>query len=57
MSLKDLLFSKKEEAKKEQLLADSTFQILNGYTPIFRNWGGKIYESQFVRAAIDAKDS
>ena len=55
MSLKDLLFPKKEEAKKEQLLADSTFQILNGYTPIFRNWGGKIYESQFVRAAIDAK--
>lgn len=55
MSLKDLLFPKKEESKKEQLLADSTFQILNGYTPIFRNWGGKIYESQFVRAAIDAK--
>lgn len=55
MSLKDLLFPKKEEAKKELMLADSTFQILNGYTPIFRNWGGKIYESQFVRAAIDAK--
>lgn len=55
MGLKELLFPKKEEAKKELMLADSTFQILNGYTPIFRTWGGKIYESQFVRAAIDAK--
>lgn len=54
MGLKELLFPKKEEIKKELMLADSTFQILNGYTPVFRTWGGKIYESMFVRASIDS---
>lgn len=54
MGLKELLFPKKEEAKKELMIAKSTFQIVNGYTPVFRTWGGKIYESMFVRASIDS---
>lgn len=51
MGLLETLFPK----KKEIALANSTFKMLNGYTPVFRSWSGKIYESQFVRSAIDSK--
>ncbi len=54
MGLKDLLFPKKIEAQKEKALAKSTFEILNGYTPVFRTWHGEIYESLLVRCAVDA---
>lgn len=54
MGLKEILFPKKIEAQKEQELARTTFKLLNGYTPVFRTWSGEIYESQFVRSAIDA---
>ena len=54
MGLKELLFPKKIEAQKQKELAKSTFELLNGYTPVFRTWSGEIYESQFVRSAIDA---
>lgn len=55
MGLKELLFPKKEEAKKELALAETTFKMINGYVPAFHNWSGEIYESQFVKASIDAK--
>ena len=32
-----------------------TFKLLSGYTPVFTNWGGELYESELVRAAIDAR--
>ena len=32
----------------------STFQTLTAYQPVFRTWGGQIYESELVRAAVDA---
>lgn len=31
------------------------FKLLNGYTPVFRSWDGRLYESELVRAAIDAR--
>ena len=31
------------------------WQTLTGYTPVFSSWGGEIYESELIRAAIDAK--
>ena len=31
------------------------FQLLNGYIPAFRTWGGDIYERELVRASIDAR--
>ena len=31
------------------------FQMLNGYTPVFNKWGGSIYESELIRAAINAR--
>ena len=55
MGLKELLFPKKTEAQKEIEIAKTTFKMLNGYVPTFRTWQGSIYESQFVRSAIDAK--
>ena len=35
--------------------AYTTFKMLNGYTPRWLTWGGEIYESELVRAAIDAR--
>lgn len=31
------------------------FTTLNGYTPVFTSWGGQIYESELIRAAINAR--
>ena len=46
----------KHDKESEKALAKGTiFTELNGYRPVFRSWGGEIYESELVRAAIDAK--
>ena len=34
--------------------ARSTFELLEGYTPAFHSWNGSIYESDLIRAALDA---
>ena len=31
------------------------FETLTAYSPVFTTWGGQIYESELVRAAVDAK--
>ncbi len=31
------------------------FATLNGYAPVFTSWGGQIYESELIRAAINAR--
>lgn len=49
MSLLDKIFRPKKYA------ADHYFQTLTAYTPVFHRWRGEIYESELVRAAIDAK--
>lgn len=33
---------------------ETTFKLLSGYRPVFRTWGGELYEEELVRAAIDA---
>ena len=53
MSLFDKLFGNrpKPEGKFE-----GGFQMLNGYTPKFSDWGGRsIYESELVRSAINVR--
>ena len=57
MSLLNKIFRPKEAKKSEDALreAKSFFQTLTAYTPVFTNWGGAIYESEIVRAAIDAR--
>ncbi len=32
----------------------SIWRTLTGYTPAFSSWGGQLYESEMIRAAIDA---
>ena len=57
MSLLDKIFRPAEAKKSEDALrkASAYFQTLTAYTPVFTNWGGAIYESEIVRAAIDAR--
>jgi len=51
MSLFDWLFGNRPKVKGRQ---EQTFQMLNGYTPVFTSWNGSIYESELVRASINA---
>jgi len=53
MGLFDFLFKNRNNEALKQ--ARSTFKTLTAYTPAFTNWGGAIYESEIVRAAIDAR--
>lgn len=56
MGLFDNLFRpNSRESKKALKEARATFETLTAYTPVFTNWGGAIYESEIVRAAIDAR--
>lgn len=53
MGIFDQLFKKKnvEAAKKY----DGYFETLTAYRPHFTSWNGKLYETELVRAAIDAR--
>lgn len=56
MSLFDKIFRpKKAEKSKDALDHSVIFHELNGYHPVFRDSHGEIYESEIVRAAIDAR--
>jgi len=57
MSLFDRIFRPDRARKSEDALREAKgfFQTLSAYTPVFTNWGGMIYESEIVRAAIDAR--
>lgn len=52
MGLFDKLFGKRPEPKGE---FGGEFKLLNGYAPHFTTWGGSVYESELVRAAINAR--
>lgn len=51
MSLFDKIFKRPEPGGQPQ----GIFQTLTAYTPVFTSWGGKIYESELIRAAINAR--
>ena len=51
MGLIEKIFGRPPKTAK----ADSRFQTLTAYSPVFTSWGGQIYESELVRAAVDAK--
>lgn len=56
MGLFDWLFRPDKAKESERALeAYKTFQALTAYQPHFTNWGGAIYESEIIRAAIDAR--
>lgn len=47
-----------DKAKQSQAAlrdAEKIFQTLTAYRPVYTSWGGKLYESEIVRAAIDAR--
>ena len=52
MGLIDRLFGKPKAAGT---VSDSRFETITAYSPVFTSWGGQIYESELVRAAVDAK--
>ena len=47
-----MIFGKRPPAAAAK--ASATFQLLEGYTPMFRSWAGSIFESDLIRAALDA---
>lgn len=46
------IFGKREGGAAQN--AREQFRLLEGYTPAFRTWQGSIFESELIRAAIDA---
>ena len=52
MGIFEKIFGRKEPVAAAK--AKATFQLLEGYTPTFYNWSGSIYESDLIRAAVDA---
>lgn len=51
MGLIDRIFGKPKAAPA----MDSRFETITAYSPVFSSWGGQIYESDMVRAAVDAR--
>jgi hypothetical protein len=49
----DAIFGWNRPAKIEKEL-DGWYKTLTAYTPAFTSWGGKLYESELIRASIDA---
>lgn len=54
MGLLERVFGRKTKAD-DQLQRSEIFRLLDGYRPIYTSWCGELYESELVRAAIDAK--
>ena len=52
MGLFEKFFGRREQPAA--LRAQKTFQLLDGYTPAFHSWSGSIFESDLIRAALDA---
>ena len=52
MGLFDRIFGHRPKVNER---LEETFKMLDGYTPRFTNFGGGIYESELIRAAINAR--
>jgi len=52
MGIFEKIFGRREPAAAAK--ARATFQLLEGYTPMFRTWAGSIFESDLIRSALDA---
>ena len=53
MSLFDKIFGNRKEPNPKTY--EGTFKMLNGYTPHFTSYSGGLYESELVRACINAR--
>lgn len=54
MGLLDSIFRPNRQ-RDEVIRASDTFRTLTAYRPAFTTWNGAVYESDLVRAAIDAR--
>ena len=52
MGMLEKIFGKREQPAA--LKNAQTFKLLEGYTPAFTTWRGSVYESELIRAALDA---
>ena len=52
MGMLEKIFGKKEQPAA--MKAQHMFQMLDGYVPAFHTWNGSIFESDLIRAALDA---
>ena len=52
MGLFEKIFGPREPAPAKQ--PATVFKLLSSYRPVFRSWGGELYEDELVRASIDA---
>lgn len=50
MGLFEKIFGRRENEPRVQ----ESFRLLNGYTPSWRTWSGAVFESDLIRAALDA---
>jgi hypothetical protein len=53
MGLFDVFLKNRPNKTAQSGLTD--FKMFNGYTPQFTTWGGNIYESELIRAAVNAR--
>ena len=53
MGLFDFIF--KNRPKEPDGRHEEVFKMLDGYVPRFTSWGGELYESELIRAAINAR--
>lgn len=51
MGLFEKIFGRRQEGAGRNGV---TFSLLQGYTPAFRTWQGSVFESELIRAALDA---
>ena len=54
MGLMERLFGRRVNEEPARLKQAKTFQMLDGYVPAFHTWNGSIFESDLIRAALDA---
>ena len=52
MGMLERIFGRREQPAG--LKTAQTFKLLEGYTPAFTTWRGSVYESELIRAALDA---
>ena len=52
MGMLERIFGRREQPAG--LKTAQTFRLLEGYTPAFTTWRGSIYESELIRASLDA---
>ena len=52
MGIFEKIFGRREPPAARE--ASEFFRLLNGYTPRFTTWSGSVFESDLIRAALDA---